>query len=153
AFRLFSKIETWRAVKRFLKESPSIDHLKSAALIDALEYAKQINGGLYTGAFILCANNAYGRSLKYLNHVELLRHMFLSEKLAERLQLAKSLREIYAMLHCYPLMGDFMSYQIAIDLNYSNFINFSENEFTSPGPGAARGIHKAFVDLGGYTPE
>jgi hypothetical protein len=50
-------------------------------------------------------------------------------------------------------MGDFMSYQIAIDLNYSALINFSENDFTRPGPGALRGIRKVFLDLGDYSPE
>lgn len=45
-----------------------------------------------------------------------------------------------------------MSYQTAIDLNYSCLINFSENEFTQPGPGALRGIKKCFLDLGDFTP-
>ena len=55
------------------------------------------------------------------------------------------------LLHRYPLMGDFMSYQVAIDLNYSDLLDFSENDFTQPGPGALRGIKKAFEDLGSYT--
>jgi hypothetical protein len=50
-------------------------------------------------------------------------------------------------------MGDFMSYQITVDLNYSNLINFSENEFTQAGPGALRGIKKVFESLGAYTPD
>jgi hypothetical protein len=54
--------------------------------------------------------------------------MFLADRLGESLLTARSLREIYSLLHNYPLMGDFMSYQIAIDLNYSEVINFSENE-------------------------
>jgi hypothetical protein len=45
-----------------------------------------------------------------------------------------------------------MSYQIAIDLNYSDLIDFSENEFTKAGPGALRGINKAFESLGDYAP-
>lgn len=45
-----------------------------------------------------------------------------------------------------------MSYQIAIDLNYSDIINFSENDFTCPGPGALRGLAKVFETLGDYTP-
>ncbi len=153
AFRLFSKVETWRTVKRFLGEPPRIEHLRSASFTEALECAKQTNGKLYTGAFILCANDAYGRALKYLNHVELLRHMFLRNNLGERMQGAQSLEEVYGLLHEYPLMGDFMSYQVAIDLNYSEVINFSENGFTRPGPGALRGIKKVFQDLGDYTPE
>jgi hypothetical protein len=49
-------------------------------------------------------------------------------------------------------MGDFMSYQTTIDLNYSGLINFSENEFTQAGPGALRGIKKCFESLGDYKP-
>ena len=49
-------------------------------------------------------------------------------------------------------MGDFMAYQTAIDLNYRRLLDFSENDFTQPGPGALRGIKKCFEDLGGYTP-
>jgi len=78
--------------------------------------------------------------------------MFLRESLGKRLPDATCLRQVYELLHEYPLMGDFMSYQIAIDLNYSDSINFSENEFTQPGPGALRGIKKVFEDLNGMTP-
>ena len=45
-----------------------------------------------------------------------------------------------------------MSYQIAIDLNYSGLIDFSENEFTKAGPGALRGISKVFESLCDYSP-
>lgn len=90
--------------------------------------------------------------LKHLNHVELFRHMFLTGSLGERLLAAQSLRQVYDLLHAYPLMGDFMSYQTTIDLNYSGFINFSENEFTQAGPGALRGIKKCFEILGDYKP-
>jgi hypothetical protein len=153
AFRTFSKIETWRAVREFLGHHPTLYELGDGSFTKALEHAKQTNGGLYTGAFILCATNAYGYSFKHLNHVELFRHMFLRDVIGDRLLAAKSLREVYKILHNYPLMGDFMSYQITVDLNYSNLINFSENEFTQAGPGALRGIKKVFESLGGYTPD
>lgn len=152
AFRMFSKIESWRAVREFLGHHPTLRELRDGSFTKALEYAKQSSGGLYTGAFILCAANAYGQPFKHLNHVELFRHMFLRDAIGQRLLATKSLREIYNALHGYPLMGDFMSYQITIDLNYSNLINFSENEFTQVGPGALRGIKKVFESLGNYTP-
>lgn len=152
AFRTFSKIETWRTVRDVLGHFPTLDDLGSGAFTKALEHARHSNGGLYTGAFILCATDAYGQSLKHLNHVELFRHMFLLEGLGGRLLEATSMRDVYCLLHGFPLMGDFMSYQTTIDLNYSNFVNFSENEFTQAGPGAMRGIKKAFEDLGDYTP-
>jgi alpha-glutamyl/putrescinyl thymine pyrophosphorylase clade 1 len=152
AFRTFSKIETWCSVRDFLGHYPTLDDLGDNSFTKALEHAKQQNGGLYTGAFILCATDAYGQVRKHLNHVELFRHMFLQDALGERLLAADSLREVYSLLHSYPLMGDFMSYQTAIDLNYSNLIDFSENDFTQAGPGALRGIKKCFEDLGDYKP-
>lgn len=152
AFRTFSKIDTWRVVRNHLGRYPTLDDLADGGFTAALEYAQKVNGGLYTGAFILCAQDAYGRGRKYLNHIELFRHMFLADNLADEILDAARLRDVYDLLHGYPLMGDFMSYQIAIDLNYSSLLHFSENEFTQPGPGALRGIRKCFTDLSDYTP-
>ena len=47
-----------------------------------------------------------------------------------------------------PLIGNFMAYQLAIDLNYSDVFNFDENDFTIAGPGALRGIKKGIFPLG-----
>lgn len=152
AFRMFSRIETWESVHEFLGHYPLLDDLADGSFARALEYARATNGGLYTHAFILCAADAYGQGRKYLNHVELFRHMFLADALGEKLLAARTLREVYDLLHAYPLMGDFMSYQIAIDLNYSDNINFSENDFTQAGPGALRGMKKVFTDFGDYAP-
>lgn len=152
AFRTFSRIETWEGVRSYLGRYPTLDDLASGAFGDALSAVKQSTGGLYTGAFILCATDAFGQGVKHLNHVELFRQMFLLEDLGEALLSAGSLRQVYDLLHSFPLMGDFMSYQTAIDLNYSELINFSENEFTQPGPGAVRGLKKVFESLGGLSP-
>jgi hypothetical protein len=151
AFRTFSKIGTWRGVRSLLGRYPTLDDLADGSFTAALNHVKTDQGGLYTGAFILCATDAYGQPAKHLNHVELFRHMFLQDQLADKLLAADSLREVYDLLHYYPLMGDFMSYQIAVDLNYSELINFSENDFTQAGPGAIRGLKKVFESLGDYT--
>jgi len=149
---MFSKIETWETVHTFLGHYPTLHDLADGSFTKALEAAMDKNGTLYTHAFILCATDAYGQGRKYLNHIELFRHMFLIDGLDAKLQGASSLRQVYELLHRYPLMGDFMSYQIAIDLNYSDLINFDENDFTQPGPGALRGMKKVFADFGDYTP-
>jgi hypothetical protein len=152
AFRTFSRTDTWRSVRDYLGRYPTLDDLATGAFTTALDHTAATNGGLYTGAFILCATDAYGQRRKHLNHVELWRHMFLADNLADQILEAGSLRQVYDLLHGYPLMGDFMSYQTAIDLNYSALVDFSENAFTQAGPGALRGIRKCFVDLGDYTP-
>jgi alpha-glutamyl/putrescinyl thymine pyrophosphorylase clade 1 len=152
AFRTFSKIRTWEAVLTFLGRAPTLDDLADGSFRRALAHARELNGGLYTGAFILCATDAYGQGLKHLNHVELFRDMFLHRRLGETLLACESLQEIYEALHVFPLMGDFMSYQTAIDLNYSALVNFSENDFTCAGPGALRGIKKVFASSNGLRP-
>lgn len=151
-FRTFSKPETWDNIRAFLGRQPTLDDLASGRFTKAIERANQLQGSIYTGAFILCANNAYGQNKKYLNHVELFRHMFLADELGKKLSAAQSLKEIFELLRRYPLMGNFMSYQTAIDLNYSALINFDENDFTVAGPGALRGMQKVFEDLGDYEP-
>jgi alpha-glutamyl/putrescinyl thymine pyrophosphorylase clade 1 len=152
AFRTFSNIRTWDAVRMYLGHHPTLDDLAASRFSDALVRAREVNGRLYTGAFILCANNAYGYSSKHLNHVALFRHMFLQDGLGRKLLQASSLQAIFGLLREYPLMGDFMSYQTAIDLNYSPLIAFDENDFTIPGPGALRGMKKVFMDFGDYSP-
>lgn len=153
AFRFFSRIETWETIKDYLGRQPLIGDLSDGSLEKAINHAKTLNGTLYTGAFILCANQAYGFDDKHLNHVALFKHMFVQDKLANLLLKSKSLEGIYNQLRSYPLIGDFMAYQLAIDLNYTAYINFDENSFTKAGPGAIRGISKVFETLGGNSPE
>lgn len=152
AFRTFSNIETWESVTDELGGAPRIDHLQSGAFEKALDRVKSRNGGLYTGAFILCANKAFGFDEKHHNHVALFKHMFLEKSCAERVLQAPSLEAVVQLLQSFPLMGPFMAYQTAIDLNYSELLDFSENDYTQAGPGALRGLKKAFVDLGDYNP-
>jgi hypothetical protein len=152
AFRTFSNIATWESLIRELGGAPRLDHLRSGAFETALDRTKALNGGLYTGAFILCANKAFGFDEKHRNHVALFRHMFLEHACAERVLQAPSLRSVVELLQGFPLMGPFMAYQTAIDLNYSELLDFDENDYTQAGPGALRGLKKAFVDLGDMTP-
>jgi 5-hmdU DNA kinase, helical domain len=152
AFRTFSRIETWRGVRNELGGAPRFEHLRNGAFERALDRVKAACGGLYTGAFILCANKAFGFEEKHRNHVGLFKHMFLEHACAEQVLQAPSLEAVVGLAESFPLLGPFMAYQIAIDLNYSELIDFSENDYTQAGPGALRGLKKAFTSLGDYTP-
>ena len=46
-----------------------------------------------------------------------------------------------------------MAYQLVTDINYSNVVNWQEDEFTVAGPGSLRCIKKCFVDKGEMSNE
>jgi hypothetical protein len=152
AFRTFSNIATWDGLRSELGRAPRLADLASGAFERALDKVKARNGGLYTGAFILCANKAFGFDEKHRNHAALFKYMFLKERLDRSIAAANSLEQVVQALQNFPLMGRFMAYQTAVDLNYSELIGFSENDYTQAGPGALRGLKKAFVNLGDYSP-
>jgi hypothetical protein len=141
-FRLFSKVETWRALEDELGPLTRAT-LRGRRLAETLARLQDA-GPIYTSAFILCANKAFGFERKYLNHLELVRTMFRRGALPLAIARARSLRDLYTALLAYPLLGPFMSYQLAIDINYSPLTDFSEDDFTVAGPGAERGIRKVF---------
>jgi hypothetical protein len=152
AFRIFSNIDTWEGLRARLGRQPLVEDLWSGAFLAALESVKTEMGGLYTGAFILCATNAFGHTQKHLNHVALLQLMFRDHALPRAINDAPDLGNVFTALKSYPLMGDFMAYQVAIDINYSELTPFSESSFVQPGPGALRGVKKVFTSTGGLTP-
>jgi hypothetical protein len=149
-FRLFSKIETWEAVEG--RVGPLCRESFDVAKIDrCLEELRNSGQGIYTNAFILCANRAFGYERKHRNHLALLESMFSGRRLISQVARASRLEKVYEALVAYPLIGPFMAYQLAVDINYSELTDFSENEFTVPGPGARRGLQKCFEDFGGYS--
>jgi len=151
AFRTFSNIGTWEGIKQVLGGPPTLADLSSGGFEKALDLVKARRGRLYTGAFILCANKVFGHQEKHRNHVALFKHMFVEKNLVARLLGANSFESVVKQLEAFPLMGPFMAYQTAIDLNYSDLFNFDENDYTQAGPGAIRGLKKAFLDLGDYS--
>src|SRR5258708_15712383 len=91
--------------------------------------------------------------VKHWNDLSLVQEMLRAGRIGRSLARARSLKEVYEALRSWPTIGAFMGYQLAVDLNYSDRLAFSEDEFTVPGPGAVRGLQKVFSDFGGQTPE
>ncbi len=150
-FRLFSKEATWEVIEE-TSGGLRRETLDISALGDVLE-ARRNHQAIYTAAFILAAPSAYGHKAKHRNHISLVADMFRKGGLGAELGKADSLGEVYEALVAYPMIGPFLGYQIAVDLNYSEHLDFDEDEFTIPGPGALRGIAKVFSDTAGRSPE
>jgi len=150
-FRIFSRERTWDVIEEATGGLTRAT-FDTERLAMVLSKAK-VDGPIYTAAFILCAANPYGFTTKHQNHLELVRRMFTPGSLGGTLARAQSLREVYEAFLEWPMIGPFLAYQLAIDLNYSEHLDFSEDEFTIPGPGAVRGLQKVFADFGGNRPE
>ena len=149
-FRLFSRESTWEALEQ-ATGGVRRDTLDVDLLGDLLEQRRG-KEAIYTAAFILCAHDAYGHRAKHRNHLALVADMFRPGALGAQLARAATLEDVYAALCRWPMIGPFMGYQLAIDLNYSDHLDFSEDDFTVPGPGAVRGLRKVFSDFSGHTP-
>jgi hypothetical protein len=149
-FRLFSKESTWEALEQ-ATGGVRRDTLDIDVLGDLLEDLRR-DGPIYTAAFILCAHDAYGHRIKHRNHLDLVARMFAPGALGARLTAATSLKDVYEALREWPMIGAFMGYQLAVDLNYSDHLAFDEDDFTVPGPGAVRGLRKVFSDFGDHSP-
>lgn len=150
-FRLFSKEPTWEALERETGglRRATLDPERLGKVLDGLRARQPI----YTAAFILAPGNGLGHREKHRNHLELVRRMFQPGGLGRDLARARTLSAMFDSLCRWPMIGTFMGYQLAIDLNYTPHLAFSEDSFTVPGPGALRGLRKVFQDFGGLTPQ
>ncbi|WP_161607143.1 nucleotide kinase domain-containing protein [Myxococcus xanthus] len=145
-FKLFNRIETWELLEARLGELTwkSFDFSRADAVLSA---AIQSGVRLYSAAYIM-PSPLLGLVRKHSNHLELLRRM-MADHAPRKVVSARSLREVFQALRAYPSLGDFLAYQFAIDLNYSELMRFEESEFVVAGPGARSGIGKCFSDTGG----
>ncbi|RYE21820.1 MAG: hypothetical protein EOP45_09090 [Sphingobacteriaceae bacterium] len=149
-FKLFNKIETWELLQDELGIVSWSDYSfnrYSRILHQVLQAGERV----YSGAYMMpSGKSSFDHDRKHENHLRLLEQM-MHGYLAQRIQEAASLEAVYRMLLSFPLIGPFLAYQYAIDINYSNLTDFSEMDFVVPGPGAKDGIRKCFTSLGDYA--
>lgn len=149
-FKLFNKVETWQRLERSLGrltwQSADFDAI-SHVLAAAISRGERV----YSAAYIMPAP-AYGYERKHDNHLALLKEMMI-DGLPARIQTAKSLREVYELIRPYRGLGPFLAFQYAIDLNYSELLEFEEKDFVVAGPGALDGLAKCFEDAAGCSAE
>ena len=79
--------------------------------------------------------------------------MFNEDKIASKIKACKTMKEAFDIIKSYPLIGNFMAYQLVTDINYSEVVDWREDEFTVAGPGSLRGIKKCFIDIGDMSNE
>jgi hypothetical protein len=150
-FKIFNKIETWEYLENKIGDYITLSNFDLEAYSTMLQEAMDLGYVIYTSAYMSCASKEFGYDKKHQNHLALINKMVVQDRVINSIVKAKSLEEIFHIIESYPLLGKFMAYQLATDINYSEVINFDENSFTIAGPGAERGINKCFIDTEGKS--
>ena len=81
------------------------------------------------------------------------KNVFNEDKIQDKIIKCNTMEEAFNIIKSYPLIGNFMAYQLVTDINYSEVVNWKEDEFTVAGPGSLRGIKKCFIDKGKMSNE
>lgn len=149
-FKIFNKIETWEALER--AHGPlAWDGIDLNGIDRTLSGLRGRGHPVYSAAYIMPAPG-FGATRKHTNHLKLIESM-MADRLADRIRQAPDFKSVYERILRYPGLGPFLAFQYAIDLNYSELLDFSENDFVVAGPGAIDGISKCFVSTGSLTAE
>jgi len=143
-FKILNRVDTWKYLLHRMGEPhwsirclEQIDAELSAALAAGMR--------IYSAAYIIPCP-LLGRIRKHSNHLVLLSQM-MADRLPAKIQVAKSLQDVFKLLLSYPSLGPFLAFQFAIDINYSRLTDFSEMDFVVAGPGAVDGIQKCFAGV------
>jgi hypothetical protein len=148
-FKLFNRVETWKLLEEKLGQITYEDYLFER--YDHVLNTALRKGCIFSGAYIMpSGTSTFGYRRKHRNILRLIEKMMNDEvplKVAE----ARSMQQVFEILRSYPMIGEFLAYQLATDINYSEITNFSEMNFVWPGPGARDGIKKCFESLGGLN--
>lgn len=149
-FKTFNKIETWKMLENHIGEI-SYKHYEFKIYDALLTAALERRQSIYSAAYIMpSGSKSFGQKYKHRNHL-LLIEMMMKNSLPKQVCSARSMQQVFDMLRSYPMIGDFLAYQYAIDFNYSELTDFSEMSFVVPGPGAKDGIRKCFSNFGGLS--
>jgi hypothetical protein len=146
-FKTFNRVSTWLGLVNQLGREISWHSYNYNDYNNAINRMIKEGSMIYSAAYM---HPSSGVGLHYPHkhqcHFHLI-EMMMKDDITDKVISAKSLEDVCKILGSYPMIGDFLSYQYAIDLNYSNLISFDEDDFVCPGPGAVMGISKCFPTL------
>ena len=146
-FKVFNKIETWEYLNG--QNEITTNTFNVQKLTNALTRRQQTKP-IFSNAYMMAGSHAEYKGIptKHQVWLQMIEDRFIKNQGLQTVLNAKSMAEVYSQLREYPLIGDFLAYQYAIDFNYSPFLNFDEDSFVKAGVGAVRGIKKCFKSYG-----
>jgi hypothetical protein len=145
-YRLFNDIDTYRFLLLRCKmvRYGSWDWEKAAR---HLNWYESQGNRVFTDAFTVTGVKFGGfpdkiRNICYL--VGLLQRQV--PALLKAIKSCKSLKGLWEIFNATQGFGRFLAYELAIDVNYSRLVSFSENDWVNAGPGCKRGIQWIWGD-------
>ena len=138
---------------------------QSLGTFDAAEFEEQLKHRrddleetVFTGAYMASGYNHMGSSDKVENVAALFRELTDNPSFFDDLLSAESLPDAYDSIRSQPGFGNFLSYQVLVDLLYpvdyyngDSVLPFSPNDWSSPGPGAQKGLKQLSPNSMGST--
>lgn len=109
---------------------------------------------VFTGAYMVSGYNQMGSSDKVENISRLFGEVKdLFDSFYESIEESEELKQVYHAIRDLPGFGNFLSYQVLVDLLYplrtnngNSLLPYSHNDWSSPGPGAQRGLEALLFD-------
>lgn len=162
-FRLFNKHETSEIIKQpilFTGKKASYDPEDYRIKFDAVS-KRDPSYVFFTGAFITggmkralkwylpkgtTEDNMPMRVMKFMGYL-------IEDGLVSKVKSCKDQKAVYDLLRSYLGIGNFLAYQIFVDMTYIAEFPFSENEFTAAGPGCKNGLNDLFLNRSGMSYE
>lgn len=142
-YRLIGRKETHHAIG-FVK----LRDFDPSALAESMRAVRRSGISPFTGAYLVAGYAQMGSVDKIQNVARLfgqIAHEFPSY--STRMRRARSFRELYSALLSVPGFGNFLAYQVAVDLTYplralkgSGLFPHSQEDWAAAGPGAKKGI-------------
>jgi hypothetical protein len=152
-YKNYNLPSTWEHLKKDLGditfETKLSDISKSLDALSAKGKPVYSNAYLLTCPFMRKASfleeyNLKSGSPKYTLYLSIFRKDLFEKGIFERCMNSDSFESLYTGLRGVLSFADFLSYQIAQDLNYSELFDFDMNKFNAAGPGTIRGIERTF---------
>ncbi|MFB6204011.1 MAG: nucleotide kinase domain-containing protein [Candidatus Nanohaloarchaea archaeon] len=102
-------------------------------------------GPVFTGAYLVSGYSGYESSDKVENVSKIFEEVAESfDRTWERIENAGRLKDVYEIIRELPGFGNFLSYQVTVDLLYENgdgsILPFNQNDWAKAGPGAKKGL-------------
>ena len=150
-FKLFNKISTWELLEEELGPL-TWQSFDPDAYDNVLGGAKAKGMRIYSAAYIIPPVALDRTKVNHRGHLKLV-ELIMRGEFVSRLERSRDLRSVFCLLKQFPSLGDFLAFQLAIDLNYSPVIDHDEASFVVAGPGARDGLSKTFIEADAVAAE